>query len=60
MHLLVNFPCSQSGDDPDEDLTKFDYKLKMKVENFKHPSIFLAIFLKLLLNLWLFKFSKRI
>jgi hypothetical protein len=36
---------SQSGDDPQEDLAKFYYKLNMKVIFKKHPSIFLAKYL---------------
>jgi hypothetical protein len=34
--------CSQSDDDLQEDLVKFDVKLNMKVKFLKHPSIFLA------------------
>jgi hypothetical protein len=29
----------------EEDLAKFDYKLNMKVEKIKYPSIFLATYL---------------
>jgi hypothetical protein len=36
---------SQSGDDPQEDLAKFDYKLNRKVIFRKNPSILLAIYL---------------
>jgi hypothetical protein len=33
--------CSQSGDDPQEDLAKFGYRLNMRL---KHPSMFLATY----------------
>jgi len=33
---------SQSGDDPEEDLAKFDNKLNMKMKYLKQFSIFLA------------------
>jgi hypothetical protein len=41
------FCYSQSGDDPQEDLTKFGYKLNMKINVLKHPPIFLATYLNL-------------
>jgi hypothetical protein len=34
--------CTQSDDDLQEDLVKFDVKLNMKVKFLKHPSVFLA------------------
>jgi hypothetical protein len=37
--------CSQCGNDPHEDLAKFGYKLNMKVNFVKHPSIVLATYL---------------
>jgi len=38
--------CSQSGDDPQDDLAMFGYKLNMKaVFKKRHPAIFLATYL---------------
>ncbi len=38
--------CRQSGDDPEEYLARFGYRMNIKLENFKHPSIFLATILE--------------
>jgi hypothetical protein len=43
--FFLNLCCSQSGDDPQEDLAKFGYKLNMKVKFLKHPSLILATYL---------------
>ncbi len=43
--LLSILCCSQCGNDPQEDLAKFGYKLNMKVNFLKHPSIVLANYL---------------
>ncbi len=46
--------CSQSGDHPQEDLAKFDYRPDMKV--FKNPLIFwLGICWNLLVEIWQFR-----
>jgi len=38
--------CSQSADDPEVYLAQLGYELNVKVKLFRHPPIFLAIFLK--------------
>ncbi len=51
--FLAIFCYSQSGDDPQEDLAKFGYKLNMKINVLKHPSIFLATYLmNRVLEIW--------
>jgi hypothetical protein len=41
MFFFLPILCyNQSGDDPQEDLAKFDYKLHMNVIFLKHHSIF--------------------
>jgi hypothetical protein len=43
---IVFFCFAKVGDDPQEDLAKFDYNLNIKVKiKKKHPSIFLATYL---------------
>jgi hypothetical protein len=43
--LFLAISCySQSGDDPQEDLAKFGYKLNKEVNSQKNPSIFLATY----------------
>jgi hypothetical protein len=32
--------CSHIGNHPQEEIAKFDYRSKMKVENFKNPDFF--------------------
>jgi hypothetical protein len=39
--------CSQSGDNPENNLAKFGYIVDVKVEKEQNPSIFLATFWKL-------------
>jgi hypothetical protein len=38
--LLPILWCSHIGNHPQEEIAKFDYGSKMKVENFKNPDIF--------------------
>jgi len=40
------FLCRQSGDDPEEYLARFGYRMNIKLENFEHPSVFLATILE--------------
>jgi hypothetical protein len=42
------------GDHLQEDLAKPGNKLNMKVEDFKHPSIFLATLIEPYIEIWLF------
>jgi hypothetical protein len=43
--LFLAISCySQSGDDPQDDLAKFGYKLNKEVKSQKTPSIFLATY----------------
>jgi len=45
--LFLAIVCySQSGDDPQEDLAKFGYKLNMKEKVLKHPSIIFGYLLE--------------
>jgi len=38
--LGLIFCCSQNGDDPEKDLAKFGYKLTMRENILKRPSVF--------------------
>jgi hypothetical protein len=40
------FLCRQSGDDPEDYLARFGYRMNIKLENFEHPSVFLATILE--------------
>ncbi len=46
--------CSQNGNDPQQDLAKFGYKIHMKLKKFKHPSIFVATCLNQCIEIWWF------